>query len=58
MDVVCVLESKFIALLIYEINNKSIYMYTIMKKFQKIILNKAFGQGENKLTDELFLICI
>ena len=27
-------------------------------QFQKIILNKAFGQSENKLTDELFLIRI
>ena len=27
-------------------------------QFQKIILNKVFGQSENKLTDELFLICI
>ena len=34
VDVVCDLESKFIALLIYEINNKSIYMYTIMKKYK------------------------
>jgi hypothetical protein len=27
-------------------------------QFQKIILNKVYGQSENKLTDELFLICI
>jgi hypothetical protein len=27
-------------------------------QFQKIILNKVFGQSENKLINELFLICI